>query len=197
MSGAAVPDAGDGLASPRLVLRRFTPADLSLLIELNSDPEVMRYLGGVITPRQTAAMLEGRILEYYRANPGLGVWATVRREDGECIGFHQLNHIYGESVIQLGYRLFPRYWGQGYATEMSLTLLRSGYTQLELPCIGAMTALDNRSSQQVLLKAGLPRRGERNFSHPAYANWGPLAWFERSAPEWLAEYSPNLAAIEQ
>ena len=30
----------------RLAWRRFTPADIDLLVELDSDPEVMRFLNG-------------------------------------------------------------------------------------------------------------------------------------------------------
>jgi len=164
MNRVAVRDAGEGLLSERLLLRRFTLADLPLLTVLNADPVVMRYLGGVETPEQTLAMLRGRILDYYQANPGLGVWATLLRAGGECIGFHLLNHIQGESLIQVGYRLFPRYWGYGYATEMSVALL---------------------------LKAGLKRHGERSFAHPAYAPYGPLAWFERTAQDWLTEHQAN------
>jgi len=189
----AAQDAGDGLSTERLLLRRFTQADLPLLTELNADPEVMRYVGGVQTPQQTRAMLESRILDYYQANPGLGVWATLRRGSGECIGFHLLNHIQGEDLIQVGYRLFPRHWGRGYATEMSVALLRYGYTRLLLPSIVAITDLHNRVSQQVLLKAGLHRHGERSFSHPAYASFGPLAFFKRTAQDWLNEHK----AIEQ
>lgn len=37
----------------------------------------------------------------------------------------------------------------------------------------------------MLLKAGLLRRGERSFAHPAYQQ-GPLAYFERDAADWLA-----------
>ena len=188
MSRLEMRDAGDGLLSERLSLRRFTLADLPLLTGLNADPEVMRYLGGVNSPQQTRTMLEGRIIAYYSAHPGLGVWATLLRGSGECVGFHLLNHIQGESRIQVGYRLFRRHWGQGYATEMSLALLRYGYTQLGLPTIVAIADLENRASQQVLLKSGLHRHGERSFPHPAYAAFGPLAWFERSAQDWLAEH---------
>ena len=188
VSRLEIRDAGDGLLSERLSLRRFTLADLPLLTELNADPEVMRYLGGVNSPQQTRTMLEGRIIEYYGAHPGLGVWATLLRDSGECIGFHLLNHIQGEKHIQVGYRLFRRHWGLGYATEMSLALLRYGYTQLGLPTIVAIADLENHASQRALLKSGLHRRGERSFPHPAYAAFGPLAWFERCAQDWLAEH---------
>ena len=182
-------DAGlDGLATARLKLRRFTTDDLPLLQALNSDVEVMRYLGGVETAEQTCEALHGRILSYYDQHPGYGVWATLERDSGACIGFHLLNDIRGSAHIQIGYRLLPQYWGRGYATEMSLALMRYGYTQLKLAQLTAITHIDNAGSQQVLLKAGLHRKGERVFDHPAYRAFSPLAWFERDATDWLAEF---------
>jgi RimJ/RimL family protein N-acetyltransferase len=174
------------LRSARLELRRFTQADLPLLIELNADPQVMRWLGGVMTPQQSADLLQTRILSYYDENPGLGVWATVLRDSGACIGFHLLNNIHGESIIQVGYRLFPQHWGRGYATEMSMALLDYGYRRLGLDRIAAIAALENHASQRVLVKSGLPRLADRGFPHPAYAPYGPMAYFERSASDWLA-----------
>ena len=183
-------DAGlDGLASERLQLRRFTPADLPLLQKLNADPVVMRYLGGPERAEDTQAMLEGRILTYYDQHPGLGVWATLEKRSGECIGFHLLNHIRDETLIQVGYRLFPDYWERGYATEMTVALLRYGYADLGLPSICAITHPDNSGSQRVLLKSGLERRGERAFSHPAYAPYGAMPFFEREARDWLRDHA--------
>ena len=182
-------DAGDGLGTARLFLRRFTKADLPTLQRLNSDADVMRHLGGVMSPKKTAAILNDRILRYYDEHPGMGAWATVRRDNGECIGFHLLNQVQGESLIQIGYRLFPASWGQGYATEMSRALVHYGYASLGLPVLTANAALDNLASQHVLLKLGLRRSGERVFNHPAYAGIGPVAFFERDAASWLAEFS--------
>lgn len=180
-------DAGlDGLSSNRLRLRRFSRDDLPLLRRLNGDPQVMQHLGGVETPEETQAALEGRILGYYLEHPGLGVWATLERDSGAFVGFHLLNHIRGETLIQVGYRLLPAYWGRGYATEMTRRLLRYGYADLALPGICAITAPDNFGSQRVLLKSGLERRGERAFNHPSYRSYGAMPYFERSAEDWLA-----------
>ena len=41
------------LETERLILRRFTAADADLLVELDSDPEVMRYLTGGLPLRAT------------------------------------------------------------------------------------------------------------------------------------------------
>ncbi len=182
-------DAGlEGLATERLVLRRFTVDDEALLHCLNSSAAVMRYLGGPMSAEDNRSMLRDRIISYYAQHPGLGVWATMVKANGECAGFHLLNHVQGESLIQVGYRLFESHWGQGYATEMSIALLRYGFAELKLPMLMANAHLDNRGSQQVLLKSGLQRKGERGFAHPAYAAFGPLAYFERSAGDWLAEH---------
>ncbi len=182
-------DAGlDQLETQRLKLRRFTPEDEALLYTLNSNPNVMRHLGGPMSAEANRSMLEGRILGYYEQHPGLGVWATCLRDTDRCVGFHLLNHVQGESLIQVGYRLFEADWGKGYATEMSIALLRYGFTTLGLPLLMANAALDNQASQHALLKSGLHRQGERAFAHPAYAPFGPLAYFERRSADWLAQF---------
>jgi [ribosomal protein S5]-alanine N-acetyltransferase len=178
----------DTLTTERLTLRRFTLEDLDLLDRLYSDPEVMRYVGGTKTREQTEALLKSRVLDYYELFPGLGMWATIERSSGACIGTHLLNHIQGETYIQVGYVLFSQYWGRGYATEMSIAILRYGFTELGLPEIFAITDMPNVVSQRVLLKAGLERKGERSFSHAAYVKSGLLAWFEAEAERWLAAH---------
>ena len=52
---------------------------------------------------------------------------------------------------------------------MTVRLLRYGFDDLQLSQIGAITNFENTASQRVLLKAGLVRRGERSFTHPALA----------------------------
>jgi RimJ/RimL family protein N-acetyltransferase len=175
------------LCTERLGLRRFTPADLDWLIEFNSDYEVTRFLGGTKDREKTEEMLNVRILQYYQEHPGLGFWMTVERSTGTRVGFHLLNHIQGESMIQVGYGLHRWAWGRGFATEMAAAVLRYGFVDRALPRIVAIANIENVASQHVLLKIGLERRGERAFSHPAYASQGPLAYFERDARDWLLE----------
>lgn len=174
------------LTTERLGLRRFTPADLDWVAALYSDGDVTRYLGGVKSRSQAQAFLDVRILQYYDEHPGLGIWMTVNRASGEQIGFHLLNHIRGESIVQVGFTLAKSAWGAGYATEMGKAVVRYGFVDLKLPRIAGMTSLRNRASQRVLQKIGLERRGERAFPHPDYAAEGPMAWFEREREAWCA-----------
>ena len=180
-------DTGVWLQTERLALRRFTPRDYDWLLEMYSDAEVMRYGGGVKTPEQVTVVMRDRILEYYETHPGLGVWQTVERATGTPVGFHVLNNIQGESIVQIGYFLLRPAWGRGYATEMAHALLRYGFTDLGLSFIAGMAELENVASHRVLTKIGLRRKGERAFAHPAYAHAGAMAWFEREAAEWLSE----------
>jgi ribosomal-protein-alanine N-acetyltransferase len=179
------------LTTPRLGLRRFTPADRDWLVALYANVNVTRYLGGVLSPAQVDRMLTLRVLEYYTANPGLGIWLTTERTSGIRVGFHLLNNIQGESIIQVGFALLESFWGLGYATEMARPLLRYGFQDLELPAIAGMASLQNLASQRVLAKIGLERRGERAFPHPAYAAEGPMAWFERERSAWPADFDLN------
>lgn len=174
------------LTTERLGLRRFTPDDLDWLVGLWADADVARYLGGPKDRAATEKSLHERILRYYDECPGLGIWLTTERATGERIGFHLLNNIQGESILQIGYGLTRAAWGKGYATEMAAAVLRYGFGDLKLPRIAGITHIENVASQQVLQKVGLQRHGERFFPHPAYASSGPMAFFEREAADWLA-----------
>ena len=172
------------LETERLALRPMTAADFDWYAGLYTDADVTRYLGGTKTRGELEALFTTRILEYYEAHPGLGLWMTIERATGDPVGFHLLNNIQGESIIQVGFALAKSAWGRGFATEMAFALLRHGFVDLRLARIAGMASLGNVASQRVLEKIGLQRRGERAFPHPAYADEGPLAWFEREADEW-------------
>lgn len=175
------------LTTARLTLRRFTADDLEWFVALYADADVTRFLGGVRDRAAATELLHNRILRYYDEHPGLGIWMTTERGTGDRVGFHLLNHIQGETIIQVGYSLLKPAWGKGYATEMAEAVVRYGFVDLRVPRISAMTNLPNLASQRVLEKIGLRRHGERAFPHPAYASQGPMAWFERDADDWLRE----------
>jgi RimJ/RimL family protein N-acetyltransferase len=176
------------LTTARLALRRFTPADAGWFASLYGDAEVTRHLGGVKDRAAADDLLHTRVLQYYDEHPGLGIWMTVESATGAGVGFHILNTIRGESIIQIGFALVTSAWGKGFATEMAAAVLRYGFVDLELPRIVGIANLENHASQQVLQKIGLERRGERAFPHPDYAASGPMAWFERDQIDWLAEH---------
>ena len=99
---------------------------------------------------------------------------TVERDTGACIGFHVLNHIRGESIIQVGFTLVKSAWGKGFAAEMAAAVLRYGFVDLKLPRIAGMASLQNYASQRVLLKIGLRDEASAPFpipTTPRKARW--------------------------
>lgn len=177
----------DTLKTARLLARRFRSDEFELLYRLHRDERVMRYAGGVTTREATQTVWNERVLRYYEEHPGLGIWLTCERESGEPIGVHLLNNLRGESMIQVGYLLYPEFWGRGYATEMAAAALRYGFTEAGLPQIVAITYLENRNSQHVLQKVGMQRQGERSFPHPAYEGRS-YAWFVAEREPWLQQH---------
>jgi RimJ/RimL family protein N-acetyltransferase len=88
------------LVTERLRLREWREADKPLLAEIHSDPEVMRFLGGVKTFDETSEVID-LIGGMFRAGkPGL--WATERIEDEKLIGWiglHQLVRRFHETDL--------------------------------------------------------------------------------------------------
>ena len=147
------------LETERLILCQFTQDDVENLVELDSDPEVMRYLnGGVATPREVVERnILPRFIGYYERYDGFGVWAAIERSSGEFIGWFSLrppdNAQPGE--VELGYRLRRSAWGQGYATEGARALIRQGFTELGVERVTANTYERNSASRRVMEKVGM------------------------------------------
>ncbi|RII90446.1 GNAT family N-acetyltransferase, partial [Clavibacter michiganensis] len=74
------------LATDRLLLRRFTEADVPFLLDLHARPEVMRWIGTgqVYTdPAQAVA----RAARYAALDhPVRGIWAIEDRDGGALLG---------------------------------------------------------------------------------------------------------------
>ena len=103
------------LETGRLRLRRFTIEDVDLLVALDSDPEVMRFITyGVPTPRATYAdVILPRWFALYESSPLLGYWAAEDREGGGFLGwFHLRPDRMDPDEQELGYRLARAAWGR-------------------------------------------------------------------------------------
>jgi RimJ/RimL family protein N-acetyltransferase len=143
----------------RLVLRRFTAADEDALVELSSDPEVMRFLTGGRPASREA--VRTRTLPQLLAYPDdvLGPWAALTRS-GDFLGWLSL-HVQPDGPgpdgpgPELGYRLRRAAWGHGYATEGSRALVDRAFAETDTRRIWATTMAVNTRSRRVLERVGL------------------------------------------
>jgi len=146
------------LETERLLLRRFTEADLDNLFDLDSDPEVMRFVGGTPTPRDEIEHdFLPAYLRYYQRGNRYGFWAAIEKATGDFLGWFHFRPLAGASPDEpeLGYRLRAAAWNQGYGTEGSRALIRKGFTELGVERVVASTFADNLASRRVMEKAGL------------------------------------------
>src|SRR5687767_9675810 len=148
------------LETERLILRPFTEADLDNLVDLDSDPEVMRWInGGRPTPREVLQEHLAWYIGYYARCPGYGFWAAIEKSSGNFLGwFHlrpQPDSDASPDEPELGYRLRRTAWGKGYATEGSRALIRKGFAELGVQRVVSETMVVNTASRRVMEKAGL------------------------------------------
>lgn len=141
--------------TPRLTLRHFTEADAPLVLALNSDPEVLKYLHErtLKDEEDAAKIIRDIILPQYADN--LGRWAIHINDSNEFIGWCGLKYRPELDEIDLGYRLFKSAWGKGYATEAAKATLEYGLDQLKLPVITGRAHIENIASLKVLEKIGM------------------------------------------
>lgn len=142
--------------TPRLYLRRFTVEDAPLIFKLNTQPGVLKYLHErtLTSVEDAEAVIKEIILPQYTLY-GLGRWAMIEKETGQFVGWCGLKlRPELDNEIDLGYRLHPKFWGQGLATEAAIACLRYGFDEKGLTCITARAHVENMASLNVLKKIG-------------------------------------------
>ena len=163
------------LKTDRILLTEVTKDDVPLLIDLDSDPEVMKYLtdGKPSTIEDVTAGIERMLKVAEKFQYKFGFWLAFTKEKNEFMGWFHFRP--GKATpddvknIELGYRLKKKFWGQGYATEVSHSLLSIGFDQYHLDSIFAVTMKTNLASQKVMKKLGLKHFNdyiEENFPGP-------------------------------
>ena len=157
------------LETERMLLRRFTEADAGPLAALYGDRRVMRFI--TVQPLSLAEVeseiLPAYLLEYRELADGLGSFAAIEKETGQMAGRFSLKpaNSYGlAGGTELGYRLYPAFWGRGLATEGARALIGSAFERLRSGRVVATTMADNADSWRVLEKCGMRR--VRTFYYP-------------------------------
>jgi RimJ/RimL family protein N-acetyltransferase len=166
------------LETQRLSLRQFTEDDGDALFALDSDPDVMRFIGPYLLPDAAAYRdrIRTKYLPYYMKYAGYGYWAAVEKSSGVFLGWFLLRPAldslfavetgYQATDLELGYRLLKSAWGKGYATEASRALVHKAFMELGATCVVASALAGNLASLRVMEKVGLRRAGE--YRIPGY-----------------------------
>lgn len=155
----------DFVETERLIMRPIVNDDLERMFLLDSNPEVMKYIGvAPVTKLEESEEIIRKIRKQYKEN-GIGRWAVIEKESGLLIGWSGLKFLTEpingyNNVYDLGYRFLPQYWGKGYASESAKEFLKFSFEEMKLPVVYAHAHCGNEASNQILQKIGMNLTGK-------------------------------------
>ena len=147
------------LETNRIILREFMLHDLEEFHTLETNEAVLKYLTNY--PKRTlneSKEILCQVIEQYR-NFKTGRLAIIDKATQGFVGWcgikfnNHKRHVY-ENFYDLGYRIHPNYWGNGFATEASIACLNYGLNELALLKINAIVNTQNTQSLKVIFKVG-------------------------------------------
>lgn len=151
----------------RLVLRDWRDEDWEPFWQHTNTPDVMRWLGGVASDDVRIAAQDR--LRSYKRDHGHTFWVLERKSDCEILGFcglkrcNQTGGPLGE--MEVGWRLRPDAWGQGYAKEAATASIDLAFGQFRAEQVVALTVDANMASWGLMVRLGMERRADLDFDN--------------------------------
>jgi RimJ/RimL family protein N-acetyltransferase len=148
------------LTTQRLRLEPMSDAHLDGLFQLNSDPEVMRYITGrpetLDETRQVIERVKGRWRDI-----GYSWWSFIELSTGELVGAGCIQHLGQDRAnpLEIGWRLRTDRRGQGLASEAARAMAAFAFDTLQGELLCAICDPDNRNSSRVMERLGMHYKG--------------------------------------
>jgi RimJ/RimL family protein N-acetyltransferase len=175
------------LRTARLTLRPYVTDDLDALYDIQSRPEVTRYLMYDVRDRdEVREILEQRIQADGPERDAVDL-AVVLPDTGALIGdivlfLRSKEHRQGE----IGYLFHPDYGGRGYATEAARMLLRLGFDDYGMHRIIGRIDARNTASARVLERLGMRREAHFVQNEIVKGEWSDEVVYAMLEDEWRA-----------
>lgn len=147
----------------RLTFRFLGREDAALFLDLDSDPEVMRYINGgkPTTPQAFEEIALPRLYAYRDAQKGWGMFGVFLKESEAFLGWILVRPMdfFSDSPqwnnMELGWRFKQDTWGKGYATEAAKAVMLAVAQQTGVSTFCAIADKDNTGSTNVMKKLGM------------------------------------------
>ena len=182
-------DLQSAIVTERLLLRPYERRDVDDLLDIQSRPEVMRYLyDEVRTREEVEELIEKRLTQTsLRSDDDSLVLAGERQEDGRVIGDISLTlrsayHRQGE----IGFVFHPDAQGHGYAREAATAVLHVAFAELGLHRVYGRTDLRNEASAGLMRRLGMQQEAHLRENEIFKGEWGDELVFAILQREWLA-----------
>ena len=143
------------IETERLRLRMLRPEDLSDLISIVGDSQVMTYIGvagGIALSREEAEDALTKMIAFWKQH-GFGRWAVINKSTNHMVGLCGLRLM--DDIPELFYAFAKDVWRVGLATESAKACLRYGFDELGFDRIVAACRHANAASIRVMEKIGM------------------------------------------
>ena len=148
------------IETERLRLRDWKENDLQLFQQMNANTQVRRYFPSLLSYQRSKSdmnkMNKAINLE------GIGLFAVELKETNGWLGFIGVNYITRDSkykfdelpFYEIGWRLIPEVWGNGFATEGAEAVLQYA-KEKGISEVYAFSTVSNTPSRKVMEKIGM------------------------------------------
>ena len=144
--------------SERLKYRKLTKEDIPSWIEFFIKNDRLKYLGMDLQKSKETLAEEWILAQLTRyENQGLGHLAVEIRDSGDFIGMGGIlpRELNGNNEYEIAYSLKPKYWGNGYATEIAKTMREFGSKNINTNRLISIIDVENFDSAKVACKNGM------------------------------------------
>ena len=178
-----------GIETERLLLRPFEAGDFDAAFDMQSRPDVARYLyWEARTEPEVRAALEKKIVSDAIRSEGDPLFLAVE--------LRSTNQLVADVVLQwvseqhrqgeIGFIVHPDHQGNGYATESARVLLRHAFEELELHRVVGRVEPRNVASARVLEKLGMRREAHLVENEFVKGEWQSELVYAILVREWRA-----------
>jgi ribosomal-protein-alanine N-acetyltransferase len=150
----------DNLESDRLLTRKLAIDDSETWSDFFRDREAIEFLpnAGVISVDERAKLWIDKQLKRYADNQ-FGLQALIDKKTNQFIGQCGLlkQTVDERAEIEVGYHIFKKCWGQGYAPEAARLFIDYAFQNEITNSVISIIHVNNIKSQKVAHKNGLTR----------------------------------------
>jgi RimJ/RimL family protein N-acetyltransferase len=148
-------------------LRRVAENDLAAFSEMNADPRVMEFFPRPWSLEESHDALER--IEKGFTERGFGIYAVeFEREFAGIVGLSVPTfESYFTPCVEILWRLLPRFWGRGLASESGSAVLQMAFQILKMPEVVAFAVAENARSIRVMERLCMEPDQRAYFDHPA------------------------------
>lgn len=165
------------IETERLRLRDWQETDLLPFQQMNANRQVRRCFPSLLSYKRSEHDMK-KMNEAIQSD-NIGLFAVELKETNGWLGFIGLNYVPKESkytfkelpFYEIGWRLIPEVWGNGFATEGAAAVLKYAQEQ-GLEEVYAFTSENNEASRKVMEKIGMNRVDY--FEYPELSKYHPL-----------------------